>query len=124
MLYMCGSWFIEAQFWGACSAYHLGRLYPGEVKGWNNIGLVWVCIVTIWDLCIFSWTSGVLDDWMAKLAGSDNCFMLSAASLPSLSVRDYDGVVDSVDNCRVVANPEQSDIDGDSLGIPVFGLFE
>jgi hypothetical protein len=29
---------------------------------------------------------------------------------------DADGVVDAIDNCRLVANPQQTDVDGDAIG--------
>jgi YVTN family beta-propeller protein len=31
---------------------------------------------------------------------------------------DWDGVIDSADNCPLVANPDQTDTDGDGLGDP------
>ena len=54
----------------------------------------------------------------ATVVDSDGYIPTVAAQITIEVMADYDGdgVADSVDNCQFVANPDQSDIDGNGIG--------
>ena len=63
--------------------------------------------------------NGELDEvtiWERALAESEIAAIFSGDSSPIFQDTDNDGILDNVDNCPLIANADQADLDGDGVG--------
>ncbi len=68
------------------------------------------------DFSAGTWTLAVVDVFPSLDGGSVNAFSLEICGLRDPDDYDTDGVLNENDNCVLIANSDQSDVDGDGLG--------
>ena len=56
------------------------------------------------------------NSWGGEIAPTKSCLSVPPAPVDPLGDADSDGVANGIDNCPLVANPDQSDIDVDGVG--------